>query len=65
MPPELKARALARAKDLGFEHSLSAYVKKLIREDLKVFEAEQGKRKKLSARPIGPNARNSESERNK
>lgn len=32
--PELHKRALERAEDLGFGNSFSAYVQKLIKEDL-------------------------------
>lgn len=32
--PELQADALARAKELGFQNSFSAYVAKLIADDL-------------------------------
>lgn len=45
LEPGLAARADARAKRLGFENSFSAYVQRLIREDL---EHEQATAAKLS-----------------
>lgn len=47
--PELHIRAKARAKGMGFKHSFSAYVQKLIEEDVEAFEAAQSKRQKKAA----------------
>jgi hypothetical protein len=40
MLPQIKAKALLRANSLGFENSFSAYVNKLIMDDLKRAELE-------------------------
>lgn len=44
MSPELEARARARANELGFKNSFSAYVQKLIEDDLNKGETREGYR---------------------
>lgn len=49
LTPEMKKKALARARSLGFRNSLSAYIQRLIEKDIDRIDGEESKREKKAA----------------